>query len=94
MGRKLNAESMATQRAAEWFERFELDRPFEMPEVTQVFFPGQGWRRCLPDFAKLSPAIVQHHARRGVTSILLTAYGHDADFRVMPAGPISPAYLI
>lgn len=91
--RRLNAQAMATEVAAQYFAKYDRHRPYEVPRVTQVFLPGQGWRRCLPDYVELSPGMVEHYAKRGARAVLLTAYGHDADFWIRPAGALSPAYL-
>ena len=87
------AESMATEAATTYFARYGQGRVPDVPLLVQTFTSPGGWRTEQRPYRELTPALVQDLAAAGVRALHLSAYARHADFAIVPAGPISPAYL-
>jgi hypothetical protein len=88
-------QPMATAKAVEYFGRYASDYgyEYEVPLLVETFTAPQGWRGHTRPYPALTPALVQELAGAGVQVVMVSAYARHADFRIVPAGLISPAYL-
>lgn len=87
------AQPMATEAAVTYFSRYADGHDHQTPLLVQTFSTPGGWRTYPRPFPVLTAALVQQLAKAGVSAVQLSAYARHADFRIVAAGPISPAYL-